>query len=233
MNEEFRSIIIQSSLMQNISPDGFDQAIQIGSLRSVTQNGFFFMQGDEATHAYVLIKGLVKMLQLTPTGTQITLRMMTPSQTFGGIAILNPKTGYPATAQAAEGSLAIAWRTEDLREIASKEPSLSLNTMSLMHGYILELQLRQKSLVGDRVVKRIARILLKLASETGKIVTDGILINMPLSRQDVAEMSGTTLYTVSRTMSEWERIGILKIGREKVIIQDPHALVRISDDLIE
>jgi len=102
-----------------------------------------------------------------------------------------------------------------------------------MHGYILELQERQKALVTERVEQRIARILLKLAAESGKKVEEGVLIDMRLTRQDVAEMSGTTLYTVSRTLTEWEREGLLKIGRERVIIREPHGLVRIADDLVK
>ena len=171
------------------------------------------------------------MIQITPNGQQITLRMMTPGQTYGGIALLNPRTGYPATAPA-ENSTAFAWDTNHLRTLAEKEPSIALNAMQLMHTYITELQERQRTLVTERVEQRIARILLKLAAESGKKVAEGVLIDMPLTRQDVAEMSGTTLYTVSRTLNEWERAGLLKIGRGRVIIREPHGLVRISDDLV-
>jgi CRP-like cAMP-binding protein len=158
---------------------------------------------------------------------------MTPGQTYGGIALLNPSAGYPATAQAEENSSALAWDTAHLRRLVENEPSISLNVMSLMHGYISELQERQKALVTDRVEQRIARNLLKLASQSGKKIEEGVLIDLPLTRQDIAEMSGTTLFTVSRTLNEWERDGLLKIGREKVVIRDPHRLVSISDDLVE
>ena len=227
-----RSLIRGSSLFQAISPAGFEQALASGVLRSVEEDGFFFMQTDPSRQAFVLVAGRVKMIQLTPNGQQITLRIMTPGQTFGGIALLNPQTGYPATAQAVENSTALAWETSDLRKLAETEPSLALNAMQLMHGYITELQERQKALVSVRVEQRIARIILKLASESGKQVEEGVLIDMPLSRQDVAEMSGTTLFTVSRTLNEWERSGLLKIGRERVVVRDPHGLVRIADDLL-
>ena len=233
MDEHIRAIVQQSNLFHGADPGVLEQALALGFLRSVEQGGFFFMQGDPASHAYVLVLGLVKMLQITPGGQQITLRMMTPGQTYGGIAMLNPQAGYPATAQAVENSAALAWDTVRLRELAQREPSISLNTMQLMHGYILELQERQKALVTERVEQRIARILLKLAAESGRKVQEGVLIDMPLSRQDVAEMSGTTLYTVSRTLTEWERAGLLKIGRERVIIREPHGLVRIADDLVK
>jgi CRP-like cAMP-binding protein len=229
---EARELVRRSSLFKDVSIAVFEKVLSIGVLRPIEEGGFFFMQGDPATHAYVLVEGRVKMIQITPGGQQITLRIMTPGQTYGGIALLNPETGYPATAQAVENSIAMAWNTTHLRELAASEPSISLNTMQLMHGYITELQERQQALVTERVDQRIARVLLKLAAQSGKKVAEGVLIDMPLTRQDVAEMSGTTLYTVSRTLSQWERSGLLKIGRERVIIREPHGLVRLADDLV-
>lgn len=233
MDKKMQDLIRQSSLFKEISLDVFTRVLDVGALRSVEEDGYFFMQGDPASHAYVLVNGRVKMIQITPNGQQITLRIMTPGQTYGGIALLNPQAGYPATAQAVENSTAMAWDTADLRSLAKLDSSISLNTMQLMHGYITELQERQKALVTERVEQRIARILLKLAAESGRKVDNGVLIDMPLTRQDVAEMSGTTLFTVSRTLSEWERNGLLEIGRGRVIIREPHGLVRISDDLVK
>ena len=232
MNEVQRQLIRQSSLFKDVSLTGLEKALQASVKRSVEEDGFFFMQGDLATHAYVLLDGRVKMLQYAPNGQQITLRLITPGQTFAGIALLRPEAGYPATAQAAEDSLALAWNTEDLRQLAAQEPSISLNTMQLMHNYILELQERQQSLVTGRVEQRVACILLKLAAQAGKKEEGGVLIDLPLTRQDIAEMSGTTLFSVSRTLNDWERRGLLKIGRERVVVCDPHGLVQIAEGLI-
>ena len=233
MDNIIRETIRLSNLFQNVKPEVFELVMSLGVLRSVEEGGFFFMQEDPATHAYVLVAGRVKMVQIMPNGQQITLRIMTPGQTYGGIAMLNPQAGYPATAQAEENSTAMAWDSAQLRKLAEQDSSLSLNTMQLMHGYITELQERQKALVTQRVEQRIARILLKLAAQMGKKVDEGVLIDLKLTRQDVAEMSGTTLFTVSRTFNEWERSGLLSLGRERVVIRDPHGLVRISDDLVE
>jgi CRP-like cAMP-binding protein len=233
MEKETQDLVRKSSLFKDVNSDIFAQVLDASVPRSVEEDGFFFMQGDPATHAYVLVQGRVKMIQITPNGQQITMRIMTPGQTYGGIALLNPRAGYPATAQAVEDSTALAWDTVHLRELVEKDPSISLNVMSLMHGYISELQERQKALVTDRVEQRIARILLKLAAQSGRKIDEGVLIDLPITRQDIAEMSGTTLFTVSRTLNEWERDGLLEIGRERVVIREPHGLVSIADELIE
>ena len=233
MEKEVQELVRRSSLFKNIRSDVFVQVLDSSVPRSVEEGGFFFLQGDPATHAYVLVEGRVKMIQITPNGQQITMRILTPGQTYAGIALLNPRAGYPATAQAVENSTALAWGTAHLRELVEKDPSISLNVMSLMHGYISELQERQKALVTDRVEQRIARILLKLAAQSGRKIDEGVLIDLPITRQDIAEMSGTTLYTVSRTLNEWERSGLLEIGRERVVIREPHGLVSIADELVE
>ncbi len=74
-------------------------------------------------------------------------------------------------------------------------------------------------------------MLLRLASQTGRQTEEGVLIDMPLSRQDLAEMTGTTLYTVSRILSQWEQKGYVESRREHVVIRFPHALVTVAEDL--
>ena len=76
MDKEVQDLVRQSSLFKEVSPDGFKQVIETSVLRSIEEDGFFFMQGDPATHAYVLVKGRVKMIQITPNGQQITLRII-------------------------------------------------------------------------------------------------------------------------------------------------------------
>jgi len=110
-------------------------------------------------------------------------------------------------------------------------PQLALNAIQFMAQHLQEFQDRYRELATQRVERRLARTILRLASQTGRKVEEGVLIDMPLTRQDLAEMSGTTLYTVSRTLSKWETDGLIISGREKVIIRFPHGLVAIAEDL--
>jgi CRP-like cAMP-binding protein len=88
-----------------------------------------------------------------------------------------------------------------------------------------------REMATERVEQRIARTLARLANQIGKQTEAGILIDAPLTRQDLAEMTGTTVFTVSRTLKSWEREGILQVGREKVTITNPHRLVVLGEDL--
>ena len=88
-----------------------------------------------------------------------------------------------------------------------------------------------RELSTERVERRIARALSRLASQLGRQTEEGILLDFPLSRQDLAEMTGTTVFTVSRTLKEWERQEILLLGRERIVITAPHQLISIGEDL--
>jgi CRP-like cAMP-binding protein len=94
-----------------------------------------------------------------------------------------------------------------------------------------DLQDRYRELATERVERRVARALLRLARQAGKRTDEGVLLDLPLSRQDLGEMTGTTLYTVSRILSGWEQNGLILSGRERIIIRRPHELVIIAEDL--
>jgi CRP-like cAMP-binding protein len=79
------------------------------------------------------------------------------------------------------------------------------------------------------VEQRIARALLRLIHQTGRKVPQGIEINFPITRKDVSEMTGTTLQTVSRLLSSWEKRGFVTSKRKKIIICDPHQLTLLGE----
>ena len=94
------------------------------------------------------------------------------------------------------------------------------------------MQERYRELATERVECRIALTVLRLAAQVGERVnSDETVIELPLSRQDVAEASGTTIFTVSRVLADWERKGLVETGRERVLIRNPHGLVQISEGL--
>jgi CRP-like cAMP-binding protein len=110
-------------------------------------------------------------------------------------------------------------------------PQISLNGLRLIAGRFRELQDRYRELATERVEQRVARALVRLTRQVGKRTEEGVLIDLPLSRQDLGEMTGTTLYTVSRIMSRWEQAGLVVTGRERIVIRNPHGLVIIAEDL--
>src|ERR1043165_7077285 len=218
----------------NVFKDATDEDlklfIQKSILRSIEEGEFFFLQGDPATYFYVLVSGRAKLLQTNPGGQQVNLRTINEWQMFGALGAVRENATYPATAQALEHSTALAIESSFLKEMMLTRPYLSQSLMQLMTGYIMEMQERYRELATERVERRIALTVLRLAAQVGKRTNGNeMTVELPLSRQDVAEASGTTIFTVSRVLADWERRGLVEAGRERVLIRNPHGLVQISE----
>jgi len=149
---------------------------------------------------------------------------------FGAVALAHIPA-YPVSAQAAEDSTALVWPKRRMMEFVQDEPRMAMNAISLMAAHVQEFQDRFRQMATERVERRLARTLLRLAGQSGRKIPEGVLIDLPLTRQDLAEMTGTTLYTVSRTLKYWEEQGLVISARERVVIVFPHGLVRIAEDL--
>ena len=188
------------------------------------------MQGDPAERLYILLSGQVKLTQVNPDGQQILLRAIGAYNLFSVVVLAQVDT-YPVTAEAMEDSTALGWAKADLMPFVERFPQFALNAIQMMAFHTQELQERFRQLATERVERRLAHTLLRLASQSGKKIPEGVLIDLPLTRQDLAEMTGTTLYTVSRLLTQWETQGLVIAQRTHIIIRYPHGLVSLAEDL--
>jgi len=224
--EKLRQVVV----LQNATDDDLQEIIRNSVTRSIEEGEFFFFQGDLADYLYILTEGQVKLLQSNPIGQQVNLRTIYPWQMFGALgAVRGAEAVYPASAQALENSTALATGSGFFKDLMRTRPYLSAGLMQMMTSYIQEMQARYREMATERVEQRVARALLRLTAESGQRAAGGI--ELSFSRQDLAEMTGTTVYTVSRLLSEWERQGIIEAGRERVKVLRPHGLVRIAESL--
>ncbi len=227
----FESTIRHVAVFKSASDEDVCLIASIGIQRAVEEGSFFFFQGNPAEYLYILLTGRAKLCQIATDGQQVNLRTLNPNQLFGAVGAVDENATYPACAQALEDSSAIAIRSADFRILLEKRPHLSFGMMKLMTGYIQEMQNRYRESVTEKVEQRIARVLLRLAGQSGKRVDEGVVIELSFSRQDLAEMAGTTLYTVSRILSAWERQGLIATGRERITLTNPHAVMRLAEGL--
>lgn len=217
------------AVFERASEEDLQALLEGGHLQNVEEGGYFFLQGDPAEHVHVLTAGQVKLLQSNPAGHQVNLRIIYPWQMFGALGAVRDGAAYPATAQALEDSTSLSWKAEFFKDYMASRPHLSWGLMQLMTTYIQEMQSRYRELATEKVERRIARVVLRLAAQSGQQAEDGI--ELALKRQDLAEMSGSTLFTVSRVLADWDRRGLVEAGREQVKIRKPHDFVRIADGL--
>jgi CRP-like cAMP-binding protein len=223
-------LLASIEFFEDLSFQELDEITSTATHRDYDKETYLFHQGDLATRFCVLVEGKVKLTQLTEDGQQIILRYVSPGEAFAVIAVLS-KIPYPVTAKTVNPVSLLTWDDQTMLHLMEKYPKLAINSLSILAKHIQEFQDRFREMATERVERRIARALLRLASQTGVKVENGILIDLTLTRQDLAEMTGTTLYTVSRTLSQWEKDGVVHSRREQVTILSPHRLVVIAEEM--
>lgn len=217
-------------LFQGLPAQGLERAVSLARRDKRAKGETLFEQGDTANAFYLILAGRLKVSQTTPEGQQVVIRYLGPRDIAGCVAVCGG-VPYPATATSVEDTWLLHWSRPRIAELASDHPQIAMNAMRIMGGRAVELQERLKEMQTQRVERRIAHALGRLVVQAGRRTAEGIEIDFPITRQDLAEMTGTTLHTVSRTLSDWESAGIVVSGRQKVVIRRPHTLIEIAEDL--
>lgn len=187
-----------------------------------------FEQGGAADSFFVLLHGHLQVVKLTPAGQQVVIRYVVPGEMFG-IAVQMGRQSYPATAQAVMDSLALVWPSSAWPTLVARCPALAESALHIVGTRLDEAHVRVVELATEEVERRVAHALLRLLKQAGRKVDDGIEVAFPITREDVAQMTGTTLHTVSRILSAWEARGLVEGGRQRIVVRDPHGLFAIAE----
>ncbi len=220
----------RSALFHGLPREAVERAVRCADRVVRARGESFFRQGDPAARVYVVASGRVKLQGVHPDGRVVLHRLAGPGDVFGALALLGEEN-YPVTAEAWEPAEALGWTGDHLRGLAADHPQLAWNLLRVAARRVRELQGRVEELVAERVERRIARALLRLARQVGRRTEEGVRIDLTLSREDLANLTGTTLFTTSRVLSRWEAQGIVRAGRQRLVIRNPHALVEVAEDL--
>jgi CRP-like cAMP-binding protein len=184
-------------------------------------------QGEPARALHLVEVGLLKLQQVTAGGHQLIVRFVGPGEPFGGVVALE-NARYPVTALAVEATVVRAWPRDVLADLFDAFPAVRVNLMREMADHMNDALTRVRELATERVGQRLAHTLLRLMRQCGRPGDDGIVIAHALTRQELAELVGTTLYTVSRTMAEWEAQGVLRSTRRELIVRAPKRLQALA-----
>lgn len=227
-----RSLIADMAPFEGLNPTELDRMVgQARSLRIAKEHAVF-EQEQEAHSFFLLLDGYVRVLKTTPDGEEVTVRYISPGELMG-IASALGRTTYPASAIAVVDCVALAWPSGVWSEFASAFPSFGANTYRTVGNRLQDAHARVVEMSTEQVDQRVAHALLKLVNQSGKRTNEGLLIDFPISRQDIAEMTGTTLHTVSRLLTAWEEQGLVRSGRQKVTVVEPHHLLMLAEGRTE
>ncbi len=201
-------------------------------LRRFERGAFVFFEGTRARAVQVLYTGRVKVVRETDDGREVIIRIIQPGEIFGGAGGWGREV-YPATAVTLEDSRILELPSDEFASLVEDHPDFAMAMVRELAVRLREAEGRILELQTERVERRIARTLLRLANKTGTKTERGIEIGVPLSRQNLADLCGTTLSTASRVLSAWDRAGIVIAEREHVTIRHAHQLVAIAEDIAE
>jgi len=223
------SLVADLPLFAGLATADLDAILSEAKSIRVTKNSPVFEQGEDAHSFFVLLHGHVRATKTTPAGEQIVVRYVATGETFGVAKAIGLQR-YPATATAVDDSVVLAWPSGTWPRLVEKFPALAANTLQTVGARLQETHTRVVEMSTEQVEQRIAHALLRLVKQSGRKVENGIEIDFPISRQDIAQMTGTTLHTVSRTLSAWETKGLVESSRQKIIVREPHQLLVLAED---
>jgi CRP-like cAMP-binding protein len=187
-----------------------------------------YFSGDEASQLYVVASGQIKLLRHSLIGQDVLVDILSPGEFFGTLSTSEGKT-FADTAQAQTAACVLSIASHDFRGLLVSYPSVALSVLDITDQRLAEAHEMLRQLSAHSVEQRIAYILLKLADKLGEKQDVGLLIQMPLTRDDIARMSGTSTETASRIMSQLQKDGLIQSGRQWVAIVKRQQLVQIAE----
>jgi CRP-like cAMP-binding protein len=223
------NILAATEIFRFLPVETIDEARRLAVRKRIAKRTVLYHQGDEADSFYVVIVGRLRAIQTAPDGSQIALRYLGPGE-LAGYAALSGIPAYPGTVTAVEDTHLFSWSTHTIRELMGKHAQIAINALAVLGTRYQETQTRLRELSTETVERRIAHTLTRLAKQAGRRTAQGIEICFPMSRQDFAELAGTTLHTVSRTLSAWEKEGIVSSTHRYIVIHQPGVLEQLRED---
>lgn len=221
----------RAEIFADLPPHLYEQLLETARTCHLRNGEHLFHQGEPAHLFYLLQRGRLRLVQHTPEGKDVTLATFSEGDLIGLLVAIS-NDAYPATAEALEDCELLSLPGAPMWRVMQQHAPLAVRVVRMLAERLHEAHERIRELSAERVHQRLARSLVRLARKVGVKQADGsIYLDVRLSRQDLAQMNGTTLETVSRTLTAWQREGLLEVGREQITLIKPHDLVLIADDL--
>jgi CRP/FNR family transcriptional regulator len=187
--------------------------------RSLRRNTVIFHENDPASAFYFVKTGMVKIYKVSRDGREQVLSLLGAGQIFGDVPTFDGGP-YPATAATMEDSEIYLIRREDFLEVVRQHPEIAIKVIRVLGARLRQALELVRDLAFKQVPHRLAGLLLKFGEEYGKEADGGILIDISLSRQELAEIVGTSRETVTRELKKMERAGLVSIARRQITIKD-------------
>ncbi len=226
-NAELAELLRSVALYRRLSAEDRQRLAAVSTLKVYERGDEVFAEGDLPRSFLVIVDGRVKVIKSTPAGKEIILEIFGAGDPFGAVAVYE---GYPfpASARALETTRCVVTPRDAFFGLLEQHPSLVRGLLGGLTIRLMELTNRLADLTGARVEERLARLFLKKAEEIGRPERGGTFIPLQLSRQEIADLAGTTIETAIRVMSRWGKQGWVETAEDGFVILRREPLERLA-----
>lgn len=214
-------------IFEELAPADLASISKVTIERRYKKNMIIFMEGEPGEGFHYVKTGKVKIVRMTPDGREHIINILGPGEVFAEVLLFN-RGPYPATAAALEDSVIGIIKNNDLENVVADNARIALHIIRVMNKKLLHAQMKIKTLALSDTYSRTAQILTRLSQQYGRPVPGGLQIDVDMTRQDLANLIGTTRETVSRVLSSMKKDKVLAFSDQQIIILDSKRLERYT-----
>ncbi len=210
-----------------LDPIDRSRIAELTNLQRFEAGEIIFHEGDPPAWLCIVVEGLVKLVKHSDDGRDIILHLAMPHDMIGGVSAFGRRP-HPFTAFAMLDTLVLRFAGEDFSGIMDSQPTVARRTLDDLIEQLTEAHEMMKSLAVERVERRVALQLIRLAARTGRTVPGGVEIDLSLTRRDLADMAGTSVESAIRVLSRWRVEGVVETPGGRIIVRSLARLAEIA-----
>lgn len=211
------SYLKMSYLFSGLAEDQLTKIAAIIIDRQYPKGRIIFTEGEPGEAIYLLKSGLIKLTKHLEDGREHILHFVHPGEIFAEVVIFNGGD-FPATAEVQEDALVGVIRNRDIEDLIQVNPRVAVELLRIMSRRLRAAQDKLMNLALHDTLRRLAFTLLKMAEENGVPDKRGLVLNLNLTNQELANLIGTTRETVNRILNGFKRDNIIKVDRQQLIL---------------
>ncbi len=216
-------------IFSRLSPDDRRKIAEVAVVRQFARGDVIFEQESPSDALYAITSGRVKIFKMMPNGKDVILEVFGPGDPLGAVAVYVGRP-FPASAAALEDTTCVLIPRNEFFRLLEQHPSLVRGLLLGLTTRLVELTNRLAELTGGRIEARFARLFMKLADQMGRSERGGTFIPLSLSRQELADMTGTTIETCIRIMSRWGKEEIVRTEKDGFVVLGRRELDAIASE---
>jgi len=219
MFQPVEDLLRTTPVLRRLGDEDRRRLAEVSRAQTYARGDVIFREGDPPDFFFTIHSGRVKVFKTTPAGKDIILEVFGPGDPFGAVAVYERRP-FPATAAAVADTTCVLVPRQVFFALLEQHPSLVRGLLLGLTHRLIELTNRLTELSGGKVEPRFARLFLKLAEDKGTPDRSGIFVPVVFSRQELADMTGTTIETCIRIMSRWGKQGIVTTEKDGFVVLD-------------